>query len=71
MIFQIKPGGEPNDSLLIESGEQIKKYIQNKRKAAIYMCCCYIFFVKFYKNGLIVYYYQNIFLPKFQKVTFF
>ena len=37
------PGGEPNDSLLIESGEQIKKYFQNG-KEAVYMCSCYFWY---------------------------
>ena len=37
------PGGEPNDSLLIESGEQINKYFQNG-KEAVYMCSCYFWY---------------------------
>ena len=38
------PGGEPNDSRLIESGEQIKKYIENGGSEAIYMCSCYYWY---------------------------
>ena len=38
------PGIEPNDSLLIESGDQIKKYINNGGKEGIYMCSCYFWY---------------------------
>jgi len=34
------PGGEPNDCLLIESGEIIKKYIDQGREG-VYMCSCF------------------------------
>jgi len=35
------PGGEPNDSLLIESGHEIEEFVKNGKKGAIYMCSCY------------------------------
>ena len=38
------PGIEPNDSLLIESGDQIKKYVENGGKEGIYMCSCYFWY---------------------------
>ena len=38
------PGGEPNDSLKIESGEQIKKYFENGSGKALYMCSCNNFY---------------------------
>ena len=38
------PGGEPNDSLKIKSGEQIKKYFENGNTEAVYMCSCNYFY---------------------------
>ena len=38
------PGGEPNDSLKIESGEQIKKYFEKGKGEAVYMCSCNYFY---------------------------
>ena len=38
------PGGEQNDSSLINSGEQIKKYIQNRGEGEIYMYSCYFWY---------------------------
>ena len=38
------PGGEPNDSLKIESGEQIKKYFEEGKGEAVYMCSCNYFY---------------------------
>ncbi|ORX57745.1 hypothetical protein BCR36DRAFT_318513 [Piromyces finnis] len=35
------PGGEPNNCLLIESYDQIEKFINSGRSGAIYMCSCY------------------------------
>ncbi|OUM67355.1 hypothetical protein PIROE2DRAFT_58828 [Piromyces sp. E2] len=35
------PGGEPNDCLLIESCDQIEKFVSSGRSGAIYMCSCY------------------------------
>ena len=37
------PGGEPNDSLLIKSGDEIKQIFQNG-KEAVYMCSCYFWY---------------------------
>ena len=34
------PGGEPNDSLLIKSGEDIQNYFKNGGQEAVYMCSC-------------------------------
>jgi len=35
------PGGEPNDSLLIESYDEIQKFVNSGKTGAIYMCSCY------------------------------
>jgi len=38
------PGGEPNDSLLIESGDEINNYIMSGKDVGIYMCSCYAWY---------------------------
>eukprot|EP00833_Pecoramyces_ruminatium_P002883 jgi/Orpsp1_1/1176915/evm.model.c7180000059477.1 len=38
------PGGEPNDSLMIESGDQIEKFFKNGTKDGVYMCSCYAWY---------------------------
>ena len=39
------PGGEPNDSLKIKSGYEIKKYLDNGAKDGVYMCSCNYWYV--------------------------
>jgi hypothetical protein len=38
------PGNEPNDDLLVESGDEIQKYIQSGGRDAIYMCSCNVWY---------------------------
>ena len=39
------PGGEPNDSIKIESGEKIKKYFEENEGLGVYMCSCNDFYI--------------------------
>ena len=39
------PGGEPNDSLKIKSGEEIQKYLNNGSQDGVYMCTCNYWYV--------------------------
>ena len=39
------PGGEPNDSLKIKSGEEIQKYLNNGTQDGVYMCTCNYWYV--------------------------
>jgi mRNA-degrading endonuclease HigB of HigAB toxin-antitoxin module len=38
------PGGEPNDSLLIQSGDKINEDFQNGTTNGIYMCSCNLYY---------------------------
>ena len=39
------PGGEPNDSMKIKSGEEIQKYLNSGAVDAVYMCSCNYWYV--------------------------